>query len=112
MLSILIAMWASFVSYPVQSTERHIDRQREQILDHLLKSFHQLLLICPDLVWFKAQQDPHGDTEHQPLHLQVDQHAGVPLQPLLHSGPHLLLDDRDVELQSLPGEGTHDGLET
>lgn len=100
-----------FLSYPVQSTERHIDGQREQVLDHFLESFHQLLLVGFDLPWLEAQQDPHGYAEHQPLHLWIDQHTGVLGQPLLHCSPHLLLDDRDVELQRLPGKGPHDCLE-
>lgn len=100
-----------FLSYPVQSTERHIDRQRKQILDHFLESFHQLLLVRLNLLQLEAQQDPHGYAEHQPLHLWVDQYAGVPRQPLLHSSTHLLLDDGDVELQSFSGERPHDGLE-
>lgn len=100
-----------FCSYPVQSAERHINGQREQVLDHFLESFHQLLLIGFDLLRLKAQEDPHGDAEHEPLHLRIDQHAGVLGEPLLHRSPHLLLDYGDVVLQSLPGEGLHDGLE-
>lgn len=65
-------------TYSVQSTERDINGQREEILDHFLKSFHQLLLICLDLLWLEAQQNPHGYAEHQTLHLWVDQDTGIP----------------------------------
>lgn len=97
--------------YSVQSTKGHVDGQREQVLDHFLKSFHELLFVSLDLFWFEAQEDPHGYAEHQSLHLWIDQHAGVLVQPLLHCNPHLLLNDGNVELQRLPGEGPHDCLE-
>lgn len=84
--------------YPVQSTERHINGQREQVLDHFLKSLHQLVLIGLNLLWLKAQQNPHGNAEHQPLHLWVDQHAGVTCQPFLHCSLNFLLDNGDIEL--------------
>jgi len=99
------------ISYPVQAAEGHVDGQGEQILDHFLERLHQLLLVGLDLLRLEAQQDPHGDAEHQPLHLRVDQDAGVLGHPLLHRGRHLLLDDGDVEIQSLGGESAHDGLE-
>lgn len=99
-----------FVSYPVQSAEGHVNGQREQILDHFLKRLHQLLLVGLDLLRLEAKQDPHGDAKHQPLHLRVNQNTGVLGHPLLHRGSHFLLDDRDVEFQSLCGESPHDGL--
>lgn len=98
--------------YPVESAEGHIDGEGEEVADHLLEGFHQLLLaVGAGLAGLKAQQDPHGDAKHEAFHLRVHQQAGPGgAQPLCQAGAHLLLDDGHVVLQGVPGEGPHDHL--
>jgi len=98
--------------YPVEPAEGHVDGEGEEVADHLLEGLHQLLLaVGAGLAGLEAQQDPHGDAEHEALHLGVHQQAGPgSAQPPRQAGAHLLLDDGHVVLQGVPGEGPHDHL--
>ena len=65
--------------YPVQAAKGHVNGKREEIAGHLLESLHELLLVLPAARWTRlaAQQDAHGDAEHEALHLGVDQEAAL-----------------------------------
>lgn len=97
--------------YPVQAAEWDVNRERKEVLDHFLKSLNKFLLVPLDLLRFKAQKDSHSDAEHEALHFRVHEHGRVALQPVSDGAAHLLLDHRDVVLQSIPRESLEDRLQ-
>lgn len=99
--------------YPVEPAEGHVDGQGEKIAGHFLEGFHQLLLGFPAArqPGLAAQQDAHGDAEHEAFHLGVNQEAALSAaQPLLQATVHFLCDHRHVALERLAAEGLHNHL--
>lgn len=96
--------------YPIQPAERDVNWEGKKVPDHFLKSLNEFLFVPFDLLRFEAQEDSHGDAEHEALDLRVHQHGRVALEPLSDRAPDLLLDHRDVVLQSIPRERLLDRL--